>query len=99
MINRILDLAIQIQQIPSPTFNEALRAKFISDMFAREALSDLQTDSVGNVFARLPGSRDSSPLIVSAHLDTVFPADTDLAIRRESGRIYGPGIGDNSTGL
>jgi acetylornithine deacetylase/succinyl-diaminopimelate desuccinylase-like protein len=99
MINRILDLAIQIQQIPSPTFNEALRAKFILDMFAREALSDLQTDAIGNVFARLPGSGAASPVIVSAHLDTVFPAETDLAIRRESGRIYGPGIGDNSLGL
>jgi acetylornithine deacetylase/succinyl-diaminopimelate desuccinylase-like protein len=38
-------------------------------------------------------------LVVSAHLDTVFPAETDLAIRREPGRIYGPGIGDNSLGV
>jgi tripeptide aminopeptidase len=99
MLNRILDLTVQIQQIPSPTFNEALRAKFILEMFALEALSDVQTDAVGNVFARLPGNGSASPLIISAHLDTVFPADTDLTIRRENARIYGPGIGDNSVGL
>ncbi len=99
MLNRLIDLAIQIQQIPAPTFDEAARGKFIMEMFSRESLSDVQTDSVGNVFARLPGDGSKPPLIVSAHLDTVFPAETDLAIRRENGRICGPGIGDNSMGV
>jgi tripeptide aminopeptidase len=99
MINRLLDLTLQIQQIPAPTFSETARAKFVLGMFSREALSDLQTDSVGNVFARLPGAGSGSPVVVSAHLDTVFPTETDLAIRRENGRIYGPGIGDNSLGV
>jgi acetylornithine deacetylase/succinyl-diaminopimelate desuccinylase-like protein len=99
MLDRVLDLAIQIQQIPAPTFDEVARGRFVLEMFSREGLSDLQVDSVGNVLARLPGSGSSLPLIVSAHLDTVFPAETDLAIRREPGRIYGPGIGDNSLGV
>ena len=99
MINRILDLAVQIQQIAAPTFKEAVRGQFVSEMFSNEGLSDLQTDSVGNVFARLPGDGTAAPLLVSAHLDTVFPPETDLAIRREPGRIYGPGIGDNSLGV
>ncbi len=99
MINKILDLAIQVQQIAAPTFEEAGRGKFVLDMFTEEGLSDLQVDSVGNVFARLPGDASAAPLLVSAHLDTVFPAETDLAIRREPGRIYGPGIGDNSLGV
>src|SRR5258706_724668 len=99
MLNRLLDLAIQIQQIPAPTFDEAARGKFILEMFSHEALPDVQTDSVGNVFARSPGSESKPPLVVSAHLDTVFPAGTDLGIRRENGRICGPGIGDNSLGV
>jgi tripeptide aminopeptidase len=99
MIESILDLTVQIQQIAAPTFDEAARGKFVLEMFSKEGLSDLQTDSVGNVFARLPGNGTAAPLIVSAHLDTVFPAGTDLAIRREPGRIYGPGIGDNSLGV
>ena len=99
MINRILDLAIQIQQIPAPTFDETARSKFVLGMFSREALPALEMDSAGNVFACLRGSGSASPLVVSAHLDTVFPAGTDLAVRRDPGRIYGPGIGDNSLGV
>lgn len=99
MIKRLIDLAIQIQQIPAPTFEEASRADFIRRMFVAEALTDIQMDSAGNVLARLPGAGSASPLIVSAHMDTVFPAGTDLAIRREAGRVYGPGIGDNSLGV
>jgi tripeptide aminopeptidase len=99
VINRLIDLTIQIQQIPAPTFEEASRADFIQRMFVDEALTDIQMDSAGNILARLPGAGSDSPLIISAHLDTVFPAETDLAIRREAGRVYGPGVGDNSLGV
>lgn len=99
MLNRLLELAVQIQQIPAPTFDEAARGKFILELFSGEGLSDLQTDSAGNVLARLPGDGSKPALVVSAHLDTVFPADTDLAIRREKDHIYGAGIGDNSMGV
>jgi acetylornithine deacetylase/succinyl-diaminopimelate desuccinylase-like protein len=47
----------------------------------------------------LPGKGAGKPIVVSAHLDTVFPADTDLKQPREPERIYGPGIGDNSLGV
>lgn len=93
------DLAIQIQQIPAPTFHEAERARFVLEMFRQNGLSHLEIDFAGNVLACLPGAGADSPLLVSAHLDTVFPAGTNLAIRRDPGRIYGPGIGDNSVGV
>ena len=95
----LAELAVQIQQVPAPTFEEQKRAEFMLEMFRQSGLSRLETDSAGNVFACIPGEGAGAPLVVSAHLDTVFPADTNLAIRREAGRIYGPGIGDNSTGL
>ena len=101
MKNRLIDLAIQIQQIPSPTFDEAKRAQFVYDKFQSESntLVDIQQDAAGNVLARLPGKERVPALIISAHLDTVFPAETDLASREEAGKIYGPGIGDNSLGV
>jgi len=97
-LNRILDLAVQIQQIPAPTFDEAARAQFVLEKFRAEGLTDVGKDSAGNVFARLSGGT-RSPLVISAHLDTVFPTATSLAARREGNRIYGPGIGDNSLGV
>jgi tripeptide aminopeptidase len=101
--SRLLDLAIQIQQIPAPTFHEEKRAEFVRACFQAEGLSGVQVDSVGNVFACLPAAAPSPaarrPVVISAHLDTVFPASVDLAIRREGERVYGPGLGDNSLGV
>ncbi len=98
-VDRLLELAIQIQQIPAPTFGEKQRAEFVRDTFIKEELKDASMDSVNNVFARLAGKSNSKPLIVSAHMDTVFPSETSLQVTREEDRIYGPGIGDNSVGV
>lgn len=101
--NRLIDLAIDIQQIPAPTFEEAKRAKFVRKLFLKEKLENVSIDKTGNVYGCLPrvqGQKsDGKPLIVSAHMDTVFPADTDLRVTRQPERIYGPGLGDNSLGV
>jgi tripeptide aminopeptidase len=60
---------------------------------------DIHTDHAGNVLARLPGANLASPLVISAHMDTVFPEETDLTLRREHGKVFGPGLGDNSLGV
>jgi acetylornithine deacetylase/succinyl-diaminopimelate desuccinylase-like protein len=107
-IPRLIDLAIRIQQIPAPTFEEGPRAAFVRDRFLEEGLADVSQDALGNVYARLPGrtlpspgtaKEHARPLIVSAHLDTVFPVKTDLQVRREPNKIHGPGLGDNSLGV
>lgn len=103
-VENLVNLAIQIQQVPAPTFQELKRAKFVHDLFLREGLQDVYMDSVGNVYGCLKGpgqtgARKMPPVVITAHLDTVFPMETDLAIRREKGRILGPGIGDNSLGV
>jgi acetylornithine deacetylase/succinyl-diaminopimelate desuccinylase-like protein len=110
-IQRIIDLAIQIQQIPAPTFHESKRAEFLRELFDREGLKEVAMDKVGNVYGLLSnvanpttGSKsversNVKPLVVSAHLDTVFPFEMDLSVRRETGLLYGIGIGDNSMGV
>ncbi|GAB4504769.1 MAG: M20/M25/M40 family metallo-hydrolase [Anaerolineales bacterium] len=97
--NRVIELAVAIQQIPAPTFEEGRRAEFVRALFVQEALQDVSQDAVGNVYARLAGQGAARPLVVSAHLDTVFPRDTKLDVRREAGRIYAPGLGDNALGV
>ncbi len=97
---RVLDLTMQIQQIPAPTFKEELRGKFVHDLFQKENLKDVSIDDLGNVYARLPGrNKNAKPLIVSAHLDTVFPDSVNLQSREEAGKVIAPGIGDNSLGV
>jgi tripeptide aminopeptidase len=97
--NRVLELAIKIQQIPAPTFHEGERANFIRDRFLNERLVDISQDEVGNVYARLPGKASTQPIVISAHLDTVFPLETELHVSRLADKVTGPGIGDNAVGL
>jgi acetylornithine deacetylase/succinyl-diaminopimelate desuccinylase-like protein len=100
LVNRLIDLAMQIQQIPAPTFHEGPRGEFVRSRFIEEKLKDVSMDSLGNVYARLPGKgKKARALVVSAHLDTVFPSGINLGIKKEAGRIVAPGIGDNSLGV
>ncbi len=99
IIDKVIQLAIEIQQIPAPTFEEHERSEFIKKIFTHEGLADVETDSLGNVYARIPGMARTPFLIVSAHLDTVFPTTTDLTLTCSENSISGPGIGDNSLGV
>ena len=100
LVQRVLDLACDIQQIPAPTFQEAARAAFVRERFTAEGLADVEIDDLGDVFARRPGRDPSAaPVLVTAHLDTVFPPETPLNLTRSAARIAGPGIGDNSLGV
>lgn len=97
--SQVADLACAIQQIPSPTFSEGERASWLREKFTAEGLQEVEIDPTGNLFGRVPGQASNHPLVVSAHLDTVFPRQTDLSLKKIPGQIYGPGIGDNSLGL
>ena len=97
---KLIDLAIQIQQIPAPTFSEGKRAEFVRGLFVEEGLQDVSIDALGNVFARLPGrQKKAAALVISAHLDTVFPNSVNLQVRKEAEKIFAAGIGDNSLGV
>lgn len=100
---RVVERAIEIQQIAAPTFDETKRGEFVHSLFLKEGLQDVSMDEVGNVYGRWivdhGPSRVGKPLIVSAHLDTVFPSDTNLDVKREDDKIFGPGLGDNSLGV
>lgn len=98
---RLAALCIEIQQIPAPTGAEEKRADWVEERFRQLGLADIDRDGALNVYGRIPGKQSTPALLVSAHTDTVFPASTDLTVRTdpETGRIAGPSIGDNSTGL
>lgn len=100
IVDKLLDLTLQIQQIPAPTFHEEMRGRFVHGLFQKENLKDVSMDDAGNVYGRLFGKdQKAKPLIVSAHLDTVFPNSVNLQSREEAGKVCAPGIGDNSLGV
>ncbi|MDB5812080.1 MAG: peptidase [Betaproteobacteria bacterium] len=88
-----------IVAIPSPPFKEQVRAQDFQKRLTALGFSDASIDKEGNVIAVRRGTGNGPKLIVSAHLDTVFPAGTDLTIKEKDGKLYAPGIGDDTRGL
>ena len=95
----IATFQLEITSVGAAPFGEERRSKFFAE--ALEILGySVERDEVGNVLAFVDSPSKASPaLAISAHLDTVFPEDTRLDIRREHTRLLGPGISDNGAGL
>jgi acetylornithine deacetylase/succinyl-diaminopimelate desuccinylase-like protein len=94
------ELQMSATAVPAPPWAETARSQWLAERFAELSLSDVHRDEVGNVFAVRPGIDPTAPYIaLSAHIDTVFPADTPISVRRDADKLYGPGISDNSSGI
>jgi tripeptide aminopeptidase len=88
----------RLTEIPAPSFGEEKRAAAVKELLEAEGLP-VSTDKIGNVIAELRGSNEKEAILVTAHLDTVFPAGTDVTIHKDGERVLAPGISDNGTGL
>jgi tripeptide aminopeptidase len=96
-MNATTEEQIRITEIPAPPFQESVRAAYMKKVLASTGLR-AEMDDTGNVIGEWPGSSPEI-VMVTAHLDTVFPAGTDVHVKREGGRLLAPGISDNGTGL
>ena len=94
----IIQKQIELTLIPAPTFQEEKKAKRLLEMFQEEGLEDCHIDEYGNVVGIRKGTGNGKTVLVEGHMDTVFPMDTELKIRRENGWIYCPGIVDDTRG-
>jgi acetylornithine deacetylase/succinyl-diaminopimelate desuccinylase-like protein len=104
----IMDWQTDLVAIPGPPFGEAPRTKWMAERFADAGVRDVQVDEIGNVLGYLPAAKlppeSSGPIVVlSAHLDTVFPADTPLnpTVTSADGvtTLNAPGACDNGAGV
>ena len=94
----INDEQARLTEIPAPSFQEGQRAAAVKALLSASGLH-VQIDAAGNVIGELPGLHEKEVVVLSAHLDTVFPAGTDVKVRRDGSRMLAPGISDNGTGL
>jgi len=96
---RALQDLIELTQIPAPPFAEEQRGLRFAELLREAGLVDVHIDEIGNVIGKRPGRNGLRTVAYTAHLDTVFPAGTDLTVRQEGNRYFAPGIGDNTRGL
>ena len=95
---QLLQWQMEMARIAAPPFGESARAAWLQERFREIGLDDIRIDDVGNVFGIHPGF-GRRYVALSAHIDTVFPANTPLNIRQQGSRIYGPGVSDNGAGV
>jgi acetylornithine deacetylase/succinyl-diaminopimelate desuccinylase-like protein len=100
----IMDWQTQLVAIPAPPFGEQARSEWLSCRFDEAGLVDVHTDAAGNVFgsilaAKLPPESTGPVIVLSAHLDTVFPAETVLHPIVDGDRLEAPGACDNGAGV
>jgi len=89
---------MEIARIPAPPFGEMARADWLAERFRALRIGEVAKDRIGNVHAFRKGLGDEV-VSISAHIDTVFPANTPLNIRQQGTKLYGPGISDNAAGV
>src|SRR3954471_13592359 len=89
----------RITEIPAPPYKEQVRAEYYLKRFQELGFKDASIEPEGNVIALRKGGGGGPKLVVSAHLDTVFPEGTDVTVKEKDGVILAPGIGDDSRGL
>ncbi len=99
-----MDWQAQLVAIPAPPFGEQVRSEWLAARFVQAGLSQVHTDAAGNVFGLLPAANlppeSTGPLVVlSAHIDTVFPAGTTLNPVLDGDRLEAPGACDNGAGV
>ncbi len=107
---RLLDMAgsalsdivrdvVAICQIPAPTFAEDQRTAFVRNRMTEIGLTDVTVDEIGDVVGRLRGTGGGPTLLLAAHIDTVFPKETDVTVRVDGEILRAPGVGDNSASV
>ncbi|MFK7845692.1 MAG: M20/M25/M40 family metallo-hydrolase [Rhodothermales bacterium] len=96
---------ILITETPAPPFKEELRAVLFAGMLKEAGADSVWIDDVGNVIGLRSGyagrsfSEPARTVALSAHLDTVFPEDTNVRVAVRGDTLFAPGIGDDSRGL
>ena len=94
----VTEQQIRLTEIPAPEFKEARRGEALKKLFESNGLR-VRVDKIGNIIGERPGSTSKDVILLVAHLDTVFPAGTNVTVKRNGTRLEAPGIADNGAGL
>jgi tripeptide aminopeptidase len=97
--DRFVAELIQLTEVPAPPFGEKARGEAFARLLRESGIEDISTDAEGNVIGVRRGKGQGPLLAVAAHLDTVFPAGTDVRVKRSGTRLIAPGVGDDTRGL
>lgn len=93
------DLLRTLGKLPAPTRQEDFRAAFCRDWLLANGAENVTIDAAKNVICRLDGESNDELVVFAAHTDIVFPDLETLPMREQDGKLYAPGIGDDTANL
>ena len=97
---QIMRWQTELVRIPAPPFAEGPRAERLCELFRDLGLSDVHTDAIGNALGTRKSAIPSEyAVLISAHIDTVFPAETPIQPKTRNTRLQAPGACDNGAGI
>lgn len=94
-----LTLLKELAAIPAPSHHEELRAEYIRNWLVQQGAQDVYIDPTLNVVLPFGCEGRDGIRVFMAHTDVVFPDTTPLPVREESGRLYAPGVGDDTANV
>jgi acetylornithine deacetylase/succinyl-diaminopimelate desuccinylase-like protein len=92
----ILHEWIAITEINAPSGQEQQRAKYIESLLRKYHLDDIHYDSARNLIAVRKGTGGGPLIVFDAHMDTVFQPGLQIKATIREGKVYAPGIGDDT---
>ena len=96
---KTVDQQIELCMIPAPTFHEEKKAERFKEMLMEAGLEEVTITPYGNVTGVRKGKCSNHKVVLDGHMDTVYPLDTPLNLRRDEEFIYLPGIADDTRAL
>ena len=89
---------IAITEINAPSKHEQERAKYIESLLRKHKL-EIRYDAAGNLIATRKGTGGGPVTVLDAHMDTVFQPGLKIKATVRDGRVYAPGIGDDTRNI
>lgn len=89
----------EVAETPSPTYEEKGRTEYLMRAFPKAGLAGVHSLEGGSVLGYTGGRDEHVGLLLAAHIDTVFPMETDVTTRTDGGLLRGPGTGDNAANV
>ncbi len=93
-----LELLRTLARIPAPSHKEERRAQFCRDWLVAQGAKNVEIDAAKNVVCPIPGESEDV-VVIMAHTDVVFADEEELPLREENGKMYAPGVGDDTANL
>lgn len=93
------ELLLELAPIPAPSHQEHRRAEFCANWLRKQGAENVYIDDALNVIYPVGCEENNTIAVFMAHSDVVFPDTTPLPLSISNGRIYCPGVGDDTANV